>query len=119
VWNEIELSKMVVGGIPFPMLSDGNGEIGKMYEVNDPNQGKSLRSTFIIDPNGMIHGMELLTPPIGRSTDEILRQLQAFQNYVQTSELAPCDWHPGEKTLIESLEKVGHIWEEWKPKKYI
>jgi alkyl hydroperoxide reductase subunit AhpC len=109
---------MVVGGIPFPMLSDGNGEIGKMYDVNDAQQGKNLRSTFIIDPSGKIHGMELLTPPIGRSSEEILRQLQAFQQYTQTSELAPCDWHPGEKTLIESVEMAGHIWEVWKPKNY-
>jgi alkyl hydroperoxide reductase subunit AhpC len=118
VWNEIELSKMVAGGIPFPMLTDANGSIGKMYDVYDSPNGKNLRSTFIIDPKGFIHGMELLTPPIGRSSEEILRQLQAFQNYAQSGELAPCDWHPGEKTLVESVEKVGHIWEEWKPKSY-
>ena len=118
VWNEIELSKMVAGGIPYPMLTDANGSIGTMYDVYDFQNGKNLRSTFIIDPTGFIHGMELLTPPIGRSTDEILRQLQAFQNYAQTGELAPSDWHPGEKTLTESIEKTGNIWKEWKPKNY-
>lgn len=108
---------MVDGGIPFPMLSDENGNIGRMYDVYDSAKGTNLRATFIIDPNSLIHGMELLTNPIGRSTDEILRQLQAFQHYVATGELIPCDWRLGDKTLVESVEKVGHIWEEWKPNK--
>jgi len=118
VWNEIELSNMVQGGIPFPMVTDENGSIGKLYDVYDHAKGTNLRSTFIIDPKGYVHGMELLTSPIGRSSEEILRQLQAFQNYTQTGELAPCDWHPGEKTITESIEKPGHIWKEWKPKNY-
>ena len=28
IWQEEELSKMVEGGLPFPMLSDGAGNIG-------------------------------------------------------------------------------------------
>jgi len=35
VWREEELSKMVPGGAPFPMLSDGRGEIGMIYGVYD------------------------------------------------------------------------------------
>jgi len=35
IWNDNELSKMVDGGVPFPMLSDAGGEIGKLYGVFD------------------------------------------------------------------------------------
>ena len=28
MWDDHELSKMVPGGIPFPMLSDGGGKVG-------------------------------------------------------------------------------------------
>lgn len=116
VWIDTELSKMTNGlGIPYPMLSDETGSIGKLYDVYDSQKGKTLRGTFIIDTEGYIHGMELLTNPIGRCPGEILRQLQAFQNYVSTGEMAPCDWHPGDKTIVKSVENAGQIWKQWQP----
>ena len=33
MWNDHELSKMVKGGVPFPMLSDGGGKVGSVYGV--------------------------------------------------------------------------------------
>ena len=33
IWQEEELTKMVKGGVPFPMLSDGGGRIGRIYGV--------------------------------------------------------------------------------------
>ncbi|MCK4390968.1 MAG: redoxin domain-containing protein [Desulfobacterales bacterium] len=30
VWQEEDLSKMVKGGVPFPMVSDGAGKIGSV-----------------------------------------------------------------------------------------
>lgn len=97
------------------MLTDEAGKIGQLYEVYDTQTGKTIRGTFIISPEGYIQGMEALTTPIGRSSSEILRQLQAFQNYASTGELAPCDWSPGDKTLTESLELSGKVWTQWKP----
>jgi alkyl hydroperoxide reductase subunit AhpC len=114
VLNDIELSKMVQGGIPFPMLSDENGSIGKSYGVFDENLGTTLRGTFIIDPEGNIHSMEVLNTPVGRSTSEILRQLKAFQIYSATGELVPSDWQPGDKTLPDKVELVGNVWREWR-----
>ena len=35
MWNDHELSKMVEGGIPFHMLSDQAGNIGRAYGVYD------------------------------------------------------------------------------------
>ena len=103
--------------IPYPMLSDATGNIGRLYDVYDSQKGTTLRSTFIIDPEGFIHGMELLTNSIGRSTDEILRQLKAFQNYKSTGEMAPSDWKPGDKTLVPSASLAGNVWKEWTPVK--
>lgn len=113
--NEIELSKMVPGGVPFPMLSDETGSIGKAYEVFDEQLGTTLRGTFIIDPEGYIHSMEILTTPVGRSTTEIIRQLKAFQTYKAMGALIPANWNTGEKTLMESMDIVGRVWTVWKP----
>jgi alkyl hydroperoxide reductase subunit AhpC len=113
--NQIEISNMVNGGVPFPMLSDETGSIGKSYGVYSDKLGASLRATFIIDADGYVQGMETLNPNIGRSTTEILRQLQAFQTYASTNQLVPCDWNPGDKTIVELIEAVGNIWTQWKP----
>lgn len=115
VWDDTELSKMAGMSMPYPLLTDANGNIGRLYDVYDEKNGMTLRGTFIIDPEGYVHGAEVLTSPIGRSSDEILRQLKAFQNYVSTGELMPCDWKPGDKTLTQSIDFAGHIWKEWKP----
>lgn len=103
--------------IPFPMLTDTTGSIGKMYEVYDTKNGTDLRGTFIIDDKGYVHAMEALTSPVGRSSSEILRQLKAFQTYVSTQQLIPADWQQGDNTLTESIDNVGRIWMEWKRKK--
>ena len=31
MWDDHELSKMVKGGVPFPMLSDGGGKVGSVF----------------------------------------------------------------------------------------
>lgn len=113
VWNETELVKMAGMSIPFPMLSDEAGNIGRLYDVYDIKTGKDLRGTFIIDPQGYVHGAEILTSPVGRSIEEILRQVKAFQLYVSTGQTTPCNWVEGGKTIIPSIEKAGQVWKEW------
>ena len=39
MWEDDELSKMVEGGVPFPMLSDASGSVGKVYGVYDEAAG--------------------------------------------------------------------------------
>mgnify|MGYP001323157368 CR=1 FL=1 len=79
IWQEEELSKMVEGGVPYPMLSDAGGKIGQMYGVYDEEGGVDIRGRFLIDPDGVIQAMEVLTPPVGRNVSELFRQVQAFQ----------------------------------------
>ena len=117
IWDETELEKMVEGGIPFPMVSDQGGQIGTLYGVYDEDSGTELRGRFIMDPDGVIQGMEVLTPPVGRNTDELLRQVQAFQLVRDSGgkEATPSGWTPGEPTLKPSPSMVGKVWEVWKP----
>lgn len=116
MWNDNELSKMVDGGVPFPMLSDQSGEIGKMYGIYDEDAGIETRGRFIIDPEGKVQGFEVLTPPVGRNVNETIRQVQAFQ-HVRASkgiEATPAGWKPGKKTLKPGADLVGNVWKEWK-----
>lgn len=113
MWQETELSKMVDGGVPFPMLSDAGGAIGELYGVYDGHV--DVRGRFIIDPKGIIQAMEVLTPPVGRNPDELIRQIKAYQHQQKTGEVMPSGWQPGDPTLTPTVELTGHVWEVWKP----
>jgi len=117
VWNEAELSKMVDGGIPFPMVADGAGNLGRVYGVYDENAGVDIRGRFLIDPDGVIQAMEVLTPPVGRSVEETIRQIKAFQHVRATggAEACPSGWQPGGTTLEVGPDLVGNVWKVWKP----
>jgi len=116
VWHETELSKMVPE-IPYPMLSDPNGKIGREFNVYSEEDGVNIRGRFIIDPDGIVQAMEVLTPPVGRNVSELIRQLKAFQHVRKTGEVTPSGWVPGKPTLKPGIAKAGKIWEEWKPEK--
>jgi peroxiredoxin (alkyl hydroperoxide reductase subunit C) len=117
MWNDHELVKMVEGGVPFHMLSDQAGNIGRAYGVYDETQGIELRGRFIIDPDGVIQAMETLTPPVGRMLAETVRQLQAFQLVRESggAQATPAGWMPGDPVLEPGPELVGNVWKVWKP----
>lgn len=117
IWQETELSKMVPGGVPFPMLSDPGGKIGRVYGVYDDEGAVDIRGRFIIDPDGVIQAMEVLTPPVGRNPEELIRQIKAFQHVRATggAEATPSGWRPGRPTLKVGPALVGKVWEVWKP----
>lgn len=115
IWMEEELSKMVEGGIPFPMLSDQGGKIGRLYGVYDEDAGVNIRGRFIIDPDGIVQAMEILSPPVGRNVAELVRQVRAFQHTRETGEVMPSGWVPGRPTLKPGPDLVGKVWTVWKP----
>lgn len=107
---------MIGKDIPFPMLSDSDGYVGKLYGIYDEDSGVETRGRFLIDPDGIIQGFEVLTPPVGRNVMETFRQIQAFQLVRETkgAEVAPSGWKPGKKTLKPGPDLVGNVWKEWK-----
>ena len=113
MWNDYELSKMVKGGVPYAMLSDGGGKVGTSFGVYDEDAGVENRGRFIIDPDGVIQGYEVLTPPVGRNVAETLRQIEAFQLVRESkgAEATPSGWKPGRLTLKPGPDLVGKVWE--------
>ena len=110
---------MVEGGVPFPMLCDPGGAIGKVYGVYDEDSGVDIRGRFLIDPDGVVQAMEVMTPPVGRNFSELVRQVQAYQ-LVRESEgtkATPAGWTPGKPTLSPGPDLVGKVWKVWKPEK--
>lgn len=96
--------------IKFPMVADPSHKISWDYETLIPEEGVSLRGSFLIDPEGILKAYEIHDNSIGRSADELLRKLQAAKfTYENGGEVCPANWHPGSKTLKPGLELVGKI----------
>ena len=84
-----------LGDLKYPLLSDFKKEVAERYGILDDTEGAALRGLFIIDPEGVLQYELVHNLSVGRSVEETLRVLEALQ----TGELCPIGWHPGEKTL--------------------
>jgi len=119
MWVEHEISKMVTAKtVPFPMLSDAGGKVGEIYGVYDTDAGVDVRGRFLIDPDGIVQGFEVLAPPVGRNVSETIRQIQAFQLVRESkgTNATPSGWAKGKPVLSPSPDLVGHVWEHWNVK---
>lgn len=99
-----------IGKIRFPMVADPTGTLCREFGTYIEDAGLSLRGSFIVDPDGVLKTLEIHDNSIGRSTEELLRKLQAAR-FVREhqGEVCPASWKPGAKTLTPSLELVNKI----------
>lgn len=81
--------------LPFPMLADTKRELSQALGILHKEEGVALRATFIVDPKGVIRWVNVNDLNVGRNIPETLRVLDALQ----TGQLTPCNWVPGEETL--------------------
>ncbi len=84
-----------LGDLNFPLLSDLRKEVAARYGILNEKEGVALRGLFIIDPDGILQYELVHNLSVGRSVEETLRVLEALQ----TGELCPLGWKPGQKTL--------------------
>jgi peroxiredoxin (alkyl hydroperoxide reductase subunit C) len=91
------------------------GIFGKRYGVFDKGAGVETRGRFIIDPEGVVQGYEVLTPSVGRNVEESIRQVNEFQLVRDSkgTEATPSGWRPGKPTLKLGPDLVGKVWEVW------
>lgn len=99
-WLNTPRNKGGLGHLKIPLLSDITHEISKAYGVYLQNLGHSLRGLFIIDTKGILRQITMNDLPVGRSVDETLRLVQAFQYTDSHGEVCPAGWKPGADTII-------------------
>ena len=81
--------------IKIPMLSDIRKDLSRALGILDTEEEVALRATFIADPDGIIRHVSVNDLSVGRNPKEILRVLDGLQ----TDELCPCNWEPGQDTI--------------------
>ncbi|EUB64940.1 Thioredoxin peroxidase [Echinococcus granulosus] len=101
-WNNVSRKEGGVQGMRIPMLADTNHKISRDYGVLIEDQGIALRGLFIIDDKGVLRQITINDLPVGRSVDEALRLLDAFQFTDKHGEVCPANWQPGSKTFKPS-----------------
>ncbi|XP_078736038.1 peroxiredoxin-4 isoform X2 [Lampetra fluviatilis] len=88
-----------LGPLKIPLLSDLTHQISKDYGVYLEDHGHTLRGLFIIDAKGILRQITMNDLPVGRSVDETLRLVQAFQYTDTHGEVCPAGWKPGADTI--------------------
>ena len=97
-WINTPRNKGGLGNLNYPLLADLNKEIATKYNVLAEG-GVALRGLFLINPNQKIAYQVVHDLGVGRSVDETLRVLQAFQQVEKTGEVCPANWTKESKTM--------------------
>jgi len=93
-WINTARNQGGLGGLNYPLLSDFSKEISRRYGVFiEDNGGIALRGLFIIDRDQILRQITVNDLPVGRSVDETLRLIRAFQYVEKYGEVCPADWN--------------------------
>ncbi|XP_067909004.1 thioredoxin-dependent peroxide reductase, mitochondrial isoform X1 [Heterodontus francisci] len=93
-----------LGHMNIPLLSDLTKQISRDYGVLLEKSGIALRGLFIIDTNSIIKHIGINDLPVGRSVEETLRLVKAFQFVETHGEVCPANWTPDSPTIKPSPE---------------
>ncbi|CAF0786910.1 unnamed protein product [Brachionus calyciflorus] len=89
-WTQLERKKGGLGSVNIPLLSDLTHQISKDY--------------------GIVRQITMNDLPVGRSVDETLRLVQAFQYADIHGEVCPANWKKGDRTIIPNpTEKLKYF----------
>jgi len=104
-----------LGAMDIPIVSDITKQISKDYGVllhDGKDAGVSLRGLFIINEEGIVRHISINDLPVGRSVDETLRLVQAFQHNDKHGEVCPAGWKPGAPTMNADPHKSKDYFEK-------
>ncbi len=88
--------------IPFPIIDDLSMEVAAAYGMIMPGASdtSTVRTTFFIDPEGILRAMIYYPMSNGRSIDEFLRLIKAMQTSDKHKIATPEGWQPGDDVIV-------------------
>lgn len=97
--------------VRFPIVEDPTLVIGRAFGMVAPQDSDSatVRTTFFIDPSGVIRAMTCYPANMGRSIPEMLRMLDALQAIDAKDALAPANWQPGAPLLKPPTQDLDEV----------
>ncbi len=119
-WLQTEKKDGGIKGVTYPLVADLSKTISENYDVlagsydYDDNGNAAFNGTpqayrglFLIDKQGIVRHQVVNDMPLGRSTDEAIRVVDALQFFEENGEVCPADWHKGDKAMKPSQEGVS------------
>ncbi|XP_025109051.1 peroxiredoxin-like isoform X4 [Pomacea canaliculata] len=94
-----------LGNMNIPLLEDKTGQISRNYGCFKEEDGIAYRGLYVIDGNGTLRQITINDLPVGRSVDETLRLVQAFQYTDKHGEVCPAGWKPGSDTIKPGVKE--------------
>ena len=109
-WHRDEKS---LANVKYSMAADPNAKISRLFGVYMEDAGVALRGTFLINPEGVLLGQEVLFLNYGRNIDELMRRFKACRYLSKKpAEGCPSKWQDeGDKTLTPGPELIGRVHE--------
>ncbi|GAA6064108.1 hypothetical protein JCM10212_002485 [Sporobolomyces blumeae] len=87
------------------LVADKSMKMARDYGVLIEDAGVPLRGLFLIDPKGTLRQITINDLPVGRSVDETLRLIQAFQFTDEHGEVCPANWSAENADTIKTDPK--------------
>jgi len=126
-WLQTELKDGGIKGVTYPLVADTSKTIAENYgilagEYSYDEEGYATftgapvayRALFFIDKHGIVRHQLVNDLPLGRSIEEALRIVDAWQFYEEHGEVCPADWKKGKKALKPTFEGVASYLAEHK-----
>lgn len=97
--------------IPFPIVSDRDMSISRMYGMIAPNVSTSttVRNVFIIDDKQIVRAILVYPLTNGRYIPEIVRLLTALQTTDMEKVATPADWFPGQPVVVPAPQTYEEL----------
>ena len=97
--------------ITIPVIEDPGMVVGRAFGMIDEwsQDSATIRSTYFIDPEGVIRAITTYPHNVGRSVDEMLRMVAALQRADGDDVLRPEGWHPGDDVLLPPAVQLENI----------
>lgn len=97
--------------VDFPIIEDPTLEVARAYGMigADAADASAVRTTFFLDPDGVVRATTCYPASVGRSVDEMLRLVAALQRVDADDVLAPEGWVPGADMLAVPSHDVADI----------
>lgn len=126
-WLNTELKDGGIKGVTYPLVADSSKTIAENYgilagEYDYDENGKAIfngapvayRALFLIDKEGIVRHQVVNDLPLGRSIEEALRIVDAWQFFEENGEVCPADWHKGQKAMKPTFDGVASYLAEHK-----
>ena len=111
-WLRTSRANGGIKGVTYPLVADATKTIAANYDVlaghyNYTESGEMTfvgtptanRGLFLIDRDGIVRHQTVNDGPLGRSTTEALRMVDALQHYENHGAMCPANWQDGEEGL--------------------